>query len=199
MRIRELTLRNYRVYAEHTSFKFADRFTVVAGINGRGKTALLDGLALLCSRLLPLVSSAHSRYRTITPSEVHLGTESAELGMKVNCAGIPHRIMSSLTTRSTERSRQPSCSAAVKREVRNAYRNSARADDGEPLAVYYTTDRAGYRLPRKLPTEVPRGQAAAYSGALFNRTVNFRDFMARYRSAVTVERTERDRQPQLSR
>ena len=89
MRIRELTLRNYRVYAEHTSFKFADRFTVVAGVNGRGKTALLDGLALLCSRFLPLVSSARSGYRTITPSEVHLGTESAELGMKVNCAGIP--------------------------------------------------------------------------------------------------------------
>ena len=41
MRIRELTLRNYRVYAEHQPFEFTDRFTVVAGINGRGKTALL--------------------------------------------------------------------------------------------------------------------------------------------------------------
>ena len=85
--------------------------------------------------------------------------------------------------------------AAVKREVRNAYRNSAHADDGKPLAVYYTTDRAGYRLPKKLLTEVPRGQAAAYSGALTNRTVNFRDFLARYRSAVTVERTERADNP----
>ena len=33
------------------AFRFADRFTVVAGINGRGKTALLDGLALLASQL----------------------------------------------------------------------------------------------------------------------------------------------------
>ena len=194
MRIRELNLRNYRAYAEHPPFKFADRFTVVAGINGRGKTALLDGIALLCSRFLPLVSSARRGYRTITPSEVHLGTESAELGMNVNCAGIP--IYYKLTYDKERRKIKPTrLPAAVKREVRNAYRNSARADDGEPLAVYYTTDRAGYRLPKKLPTEVPRGQAAAYSGALTNRTVNFRDFMARYRSAVTVERAERSDNP----
>ena len=58
MRIRDLTLCNDRVYAEHLPFKLADRFTIVAGINGRGKTALRDGLALLYIRLLPHVSSA---------------------------------------------------------------------------------------------------------------------------------------------
>ena len=194
MRIRELTLRNYRVYAEHPPFKFADRFTVVAGINGRGKTALLDGLALLCSRFLPHVSSARSGYGTITPSEVHIGTVLAELGMKVNCAGIPleYKLTYDKESRQTWTTE---LSADVKQEVRKAYGDPTRADDAAPLAVYYTTDRAGYRLPKKLPTEVPRGQAAAYSGALFNRTVNFRDFMARYRSAVTVERTERKDNP----
>ena len=194
MRIRELTLRNYRVYAEHQLFKFADQFTVVAGINGRGKTALLDGLALLCSRFLPLVSSARSGYRTITPSEVHLGAASAELGMKINCAGIP--LVYKLTYDKEHRQiKTTKLFAAVRQRVRNAYGNPTRADDQAPLVVYYTTDRAGYRLPRTLPKEVPRGQAAAYSGALLNRTVNFRDFMARYRSAVRVERTEKRRNP----
>ena len=194
MKIRELTLLNYRVYAEHPSFKFADRFTAVAGINGRGKTALLDGVALLCSRFLPLVSTARSRYRTVTPPEVNLGAATAELGMKVNCAGIPleYKLTYDKERRQIKTTKLP---VAVKQEVKNAYGNPTRADDAAPLAVYYTTDRAGYRLPQKLPTEVPRGQTAAYSGALFNRTVNFRDFMARYRSAVTVERTERADNP----
>lgn len=194
MRIRELTLHNYRVHAAPPAFRFADRFTVVAGINGRGKTALLDGLALLCSRFLPLVSPARSGYRTITPSEVNLEAASAELAMKVVCAGIPleYKLTYDKDRRRITSTKLP---AAVKREVRNAYGDPARADDAAPLAVYYTTDRAGYRLPKKLPTEVPRGQAAAYSGALFNRTVNFRDFMARYRSAVTVERAERADNP----
>ena len=190
MRIRELTLRNYRVYAEHQPFEFTDRFTVVAGINGRGKTALLDGLALLCSRFLPQVSSARGGYRTITPQEVHVGAVSAELGMEATCAEIP--IKYQLTyNKESRRIKTTKLSAVVTREVRNAYGDRTRADDAAPFAVYYTTDRAGYRLPRKLPIEVPRGQAAAYTGALINRTVNFRDFMARYRSAVTVERAER--------
>jgi len=190
MRIRELTLRNYRVHAAPAPFRFADRFTVVAGINGRGKTALLDGLALLCSRFLPHISPARSGYRTITSSEVKSGAASADLAMKVVCAWIPLDFTLSYD-RERGRLTTTKLTAAVKREVRNAYGDPTRADDAAPLAVYYTTDRAGYRLPKKLPTEVPRGQAAAYSGALFNRTVNFRDFMARYRSAVTVDRTER--------
>ena len=194
MRILELTLHNYRVYAEQPPFKFADRFTVVAGINGRGKTALLDGLALLCSRFLPLVSSARSGYRTIAPSEVNVAAVSAEISMRVNCAGIP--LQYGLTyDRLQRKSKLTKLSAVVKREVRNAYGDLARSDGGAPLAVYYTTDRASYRLPKHLLKEVPRGQAAAYSGALFNRTVNYRDFMARYRSAIAVERAELTNNP----
>lgn len=194
MRIRELTLRSYRVYGDPQPFDFADRFTVVAGINGRGKTALLDGLALLCSRFLPLVSPAHSGYRTITSAEVNLSAASTELGMKVTCAGIPleYKLTYDRERRQITTTKLPT---AVRREVRNAYGDPTRADDAAPLAVYYTTDRAGYRLPKKLPAEVPRGQSAAYTGALFNRTVNFRDFMTRYRSAVTLERTERHNNP----
>jgi predicted ATP-binding protein involved in virulence len=135
------------------------------------------------------VSPARSGYRTIRASEVYRNAASAELGMKVTCAGIP---LEYKLTYDRER-RQISATkltAAVKREVRNAYGDPNRADDAAPLAVYYTTDRAGYRLPKKLPAEVPLGQAAAYVGALFNRTVNFRDFMARYRSATVLESEE---------
>ena len=193
MKIRELTLRNYRVYAEQPPFRFEDGFTVVAGINGRGKTALLEGLALLCSRFLPQVSAARSGYRTITPSEVHTGTVFAELGMKVNCGKTPieYKLTYDKERRKIETTKLP---AAVKQEAKKAYGDPALAD-ASPLAVYYTTDRSGYRLPQKLPKKVARGQAAAYSGALLNRTVNFRDFMARFRSEVTVERTERRNNP----
>ena len=190
MRIRELTLRNYRVYTEQPPFEFEKRVTVVAGINGRGKTALLDGLAILLSHFLPLVSPARSRHRTITPSEVNVRGTTAHLGMKVSCAKIPfgYKLAYEKESREITTTVLPK---SVRQEVRKRYDE----DNEEPIAVYYTTDRAGYRLSPKLPTEIPRGQAAAYPGALSNRTVDFRDFMARYRSAITVERTERRDNP----
>lgn len=194
MRILEFTPTNYRVFGERLPFRFAEKFTVVAGINGKGKTALLDGLAVLCSRFLPLVSAARSGYRTITPPEVHIGADEANLHMMVNCADYP--LTYELSYNKRHRKVKPtSLSKPLRDEVKRAYGDPNVVDDAAPLAVYYTTDRAGYRLPRKLPKEVRLGQAAAYSGSLTNRTVNFRDFMARYRSAVMMTHTERRRDP----
>lgn len=190
MRIRELTLVNYRAFADPPPFKFSARFTVIAGINGRGKTALLDALALLSSRFLPLVSPARSGYRSIRPSEIHGEAEMTQLTMKVNCAGTPveYGVIYGREDRKLQKTNLP---MALKQAVRFAYGDPNRADEAAPLVVYYTTDRAGYRLPKTLPRELPMGQAAAYAGALFNRTVNFRDFMARYRSAVVLEDDQR--------
>lgn len=194
MRIRELALRNFRVFADPPPFQFSDRFTVVAGVNGRGKTTVLDSLALLCSRYLPMVSPARGGYRTVRPSELHLNAAAAELRMKVNCAGIP--VEFGMRYRREDRQVETTkLSTAVRIAVRRAYGDPHRADDAAPLAVYYTTDRAGYRLPRKLPTELPHGQAAAYAGALFNRTVDFKDFMARYRGTLVLENEEHHDNP----
>ncbi len=185
MRIRELKLVNYRPFAESPDLIFGDRFTVIAGVNGRGKTAILDSIALLLSRLLPHISAARSGYRAIYERDIHLNSEMTKLAMKVNCVGIPfdYDLTFNRTDRKVVTKKLPS---SLKQQVRNAYGDPNRSDDAAPLVVYYTTDRAGYRLPKQLPKEVPRGQAAAYAGALFNRTINFRDFMARYRATVEL-------------
>ncbi|MRR05778.1 MAG: AAA family ATPase [Deltaproteobacteria bacterium] len=185
MRIRELQLFNYRPFAESISFRFNEQFTVIAGVNGRGKTAILDSLSILLGRLLPHVSPARSGYRPIFPSDIHCDREFAKLTAKVNCAGHPidYHIIYEKDGRKLTAKKLP---ASLKKAVRAAYGDPTRADDAAPLAVYYTTDRAWYRHPKTLPTQLPRGQAAAYSGALFNRTVNFREFMARFRARVAI-------------
>ena len=88
---------------------------------------------------------------------------SAELAMKATCVQYPVDYQL-LYAREGRKLTATKLTISVKREIRNAYGDPSRADDAAPLAVYYTTDRAGYRLPRTLPTEIPRGQAAAYKG-----------------------------------
>jgi predicted ATP-binding protein involved in virulence len=180
MRVRELMLSNFRVFGEPARFVFADSVSVVAGVNGKGKTAIMDALALLASRLLPLISPARSGYRTIAPTEVHAQAEQADLAFKVNCAGTPidFRLNYSRQTRKMRRNPVPE---AVRDQVKRAYGDPNRAGDQAPLVVYYTTDRAGFRMPRSLPRELPRDQSLAYVRALSSRMIDYRDFMARYK------------------
>lgn len=179
MKIRELTLRNYRAFEEQRIL-FSDRVTVIAGINGKGKTAILDAVALLASRLLPLISPARSGYRTMGPSEIHGNEPRADLGFKVNCVGTPLEFKLSYS-RDTRKLKRNYISTAVRNQVKSAYGDQTRAGDEAPLVVYYTTDRAGFRLPKSLPRTLPRNQAMAYVRALRSRMIDYRDFMARYK------------------
>ena len=192
MIIRELTLENYRVFSQPRTFHFGDRFTIIAGVNGRGKTAILDGLATLLSRLLPQISPAHSGSRKISLSDIHYGSEEAQLVARVFCVDTPIKFKFGFNG---ERKRQKPTQIppAVREHVKAVYGDPERADDQAPLVVYYTTDRAGYRLPRKLPTDIPQDQEIAYAGALSKRLVDYRDFMARYRlwSLDSVEADEK--------
>lgn len=182
MKIRKLVVRDYRAFGGEHTFHFSERFTVIAGVNGRGKTAILDGLALLISRLLRSLKLSAGDRRTIELQDIHTNTEAgfAELFIEANCADIPVEFMFS---RYEHESRHVSTrlTPAVIRAITHAYGDSSRPDDQSPIAAYYTIDRAGFRLPRTLPKDLPHGQRAAYTGALVNRIIDYRDFMARYR------------------
>lgn len=189
MKVRELTVTNFRGFAGERHFQLSDRFTVIAGINGRGKSSLLDALALLLARLLRALSLSAGSGRTISANDVHSGQAEAALAMQVSCAGIPVKYDVSFSPTS-QRVRARGLASAVREQIRKNYGDPTREDDQAPVAVYFTTDRAGYRLPRTLPTDLPSGQRLAHHGALSNRMVDYRDFMARYRLWVRQKSAE---------
>lgn len=180
MKVREITVTGFRGFADEQRFRLSDRFTVIAGVNGRGKSSLLDGLALLLARLLRALALSSGSGRTISASDVHVGRTAAALVMQATCAGIPVKFDVAYSPRS-RRVRARGLPNALREQIRRNYGDPAREDDQAPVAVYYTTDRAGYRLPRTLPTDLPIGMPLAHHGALTSRMVDYRDFMARYR------------------
>jgi len=56
MIVKKLQLKNFRPFKDERVFDFKDQVTVIAGVNGHGKTAILDSLSILLSRLLPQIS-----------------------------------------------------------------------------------------------------------------------------------------------
>src|SRR6266487_1543735 len=94
MKIRELQLKNFRGFKDQR-ITFSEHFTVIAGINGNGKTAILEALALLISRLLPQISPARLGYRYFQVSDIHGNEEATALEMSTICAGFPVRFSGS--------------------------------------------------------------------------------------------------------
>lgn len=196
MKVRSITVTNFRGFSGRKRFPsedkrhfLGDRFAVIAGINGRGKSSLLDGLALLLARQLRALALSAGNQRTISARDVHAGTQEAKLEIQTLCAGIPVTYDVAFSPTS-QRVRARGLSRAVSDQIRKNYGDPTREDDQAPVAVYFTTDRAGYRLPRTLPTDLPSGQRLAHDGALSNRMVDYRDFMARYRLWVRRQSPE---------
>lgn len=180
MRLRQLTLNNYRGFGGERTFEFNGRFTVIAGINGRGKTALLDASAFILYRFLKALGLASGGRRTISSNDVFTQADSASVMIRANCGGIPVEF-DATRNRDSKQVHVRELTRALKKEIVNIYGDPTRPDDQAPLAVYYTTDRAGFRKPKTLPSRVAEGQEAAYVRALVSRRVDYRDFMARWR------------------
>ena len=183
MILTELTLHNFRAFQDET-FYFSKRVTVIAGINGRGKSGILDAVALLLSRLLPQVSPAVGGYKYLRAQDIHHGKTELNISLTALFGELP--IEFSIDYKNTTKQRSSKLVAAVRQAIQAVSGTTA-----APVAVYYTTDRAAYRLPKSLLTGLPQDQAAAYHGALFNRQIDFRDFISRFRTWLkSVENRE---------
>ena len=175
MIIRELRLLDFRLFQDST-FSFSPRVTVIAGINGRGKTSILDAIALILARWLPEISPAESLTRKMSRKDIRSGEYGARIWLNASVGDNP-------VTLSTKTGYTPSSGQmfilprALKDELRRAYGDPTRSDDQAPIVVYYTTDRARYQAPRRTLL-VPRlNQTDAYVGALSNRAVSFKEFI----------------------
>ncbi|MDZ7938444.1 MAG: AAA family ATPase [Rhodoferax sp.] len=192
MILRELTVTNYRSF-QNESFIFSPRVTVIAGVNGRGKSTILDGVSLLLSRLLPQVTPAKGGYKYLRPQDIHRDAEDGlKLTLSVTFENIP--VTFSVEYDQESGQRPTKLLPQIKQEIRRIYGNPQRVGDAAPIAVYYTTDRAAYRLPKRLLKGLSQDQKAAYHGALTNRQIDFRDFMSRYQTWAdsVANRSDRD-------
>jgi len=70
MKLISLTLTNFRGF-EQIEIVFADDLTVIAGVNGIGKSSLLSAAAVVASHLLPFISHAKQENLELTSDDIH--------------------------------------------------------------------------------------------------------------------------------
>lgn len=86
MKLEQLTLANFRGF-DQIEIPFDDHLTVIAGINGVGKSGVLKAIATLLSHALPKFCVCLERPGTLAGTDVQLGKSALTMSCQVRLAG----------------------------------------------------------------------------------------------------------------
>jgi predicted ATP-binding protein involved in virulence len=72
MKLKRTTITNLRVLA-HEEFEFSPQFTLIVGVNGVGKSTVLDALRICASRILPSVTRSRAKAISFSVEDIRKG------------------------------------------------------------------------------------------------------------------------------
>lgn len=127
MKLKRLTLKNFRGF-EHLELEFHQQLTVLVGVNGSGKTSVLEALIVMLNKA-SLDAAMHPGDQWI-PAAQRLGTSSFRLDL---CLGHDDHEMSFVLDPSVASDRAPSTKAAEMLRTTAVCAYSVRRDVARPF------------------------------------------------------------------
>ena len=215
MMLKEIRLVNFRGIADIT-LPFTRTTTAILGVNGVGKSAVLDALAIALSNMTERIAGQAAKARNISPDDIKNDAAysriqvTADLGIHAstsqvaadgNGSGEPaQQPVHTLTTWAIARNRAAAEHPAERSsdlDQLNAHTrlfNSrmllAEANNQPtrlPLAVYYDVHRAVLDVPLRVKEKLKNTPREAYHDALGHGGTDFRGFFAWFRDREDAE------------
>lgn len=176
MKLRQLTVAGLRAF-EQAQLDFDPAFTLLVGVNGVGKTTMLEALRIALSRLLPQVTASRSRPETFAEEDIRFGDPSLTADLDFDFDGsqyhwllhkprdqtVPHQagvVRDQTLATPGQETLTPALGTATKPV------KSARV---QPLALYFGTGRSLASDERVKLGKASGGQATAFADALASR------------------------------
>jgi predicted ATP-binding protein involved in virulence len=191
MRIREISLRYYRG-AESLNLELDPSLNVFAGVNGSGKSTVLDAVAIMLSWAVSRIKSTGASGRPIAETNITNGHSSAAIG--IVCIDGQQEISWRLA-----KSRKGHGSPDVQSNLNNLSEFAKKiqatiAEKNEnanlPLFVYYPVNRAVLDIPLKIRHRHSFDLLSAYDEALIGGA-NFRTFFEWFREREDLENEQK--------
>lgn len=216
MKLESLSLANCGGF-EQLDINFEPDVTLIAGVNGVGKSTVLHALAVLLSRAMPEFTPSRSTPLFFTDDEIHGDKPSLQVSARIQLDGqalnagvqrlrtsdekgdrfILLRQAEAASSSAdfaqvlSERTLTGGLEAGIK-ETRSAL-SSLKSATNPPLAVYFTPKRQLPGQPRSLPEPKPFELSMAFSRALHDREVELREFMYWFRTQEKLGGTNEPR------
>jgi predicted ATP-binding protein involved in virulence len=194
LKILSLHLLNFRGI-ETLDIDFTQRTTAFVGINGVGKSAVLDALAIGLSQLTWRINKLPLKARPIALDDIRQGADFARITLVMQLRG--ERVEWSIATNRRKGSYKDSqrksdlerLNAAV--SELHADWNHVETERKEPydlpLAVYYDVNRAVLEIPIRVREKLQNNPYEAYKDALDHNGADFKRFFIWFRNCEDLE------------
>lgn len=181
MKLHQLAIKNLRGYGEAT-FKFDDRFTLLVGINGVGKTTILEALKVCLSHMLPKFANSQSKKEYFTNEDIKVGSKQLNIDLEFSIDEDECNLLMSKQREKKSRNITEDEDLEGDRDPNFCFHTSAEDHVIEkinrrhfqPIGVYFSTNRS---MPREIRRKYRRGldKAIAHVDSLSGQLSNLED------------------------
>lgn len=185
MKLQKISMANYRGF-EQLDVQFDPNVTVIAGVNGVGKSGLLHALTILFSQALPKIAASKATAMTFEPSDIRVGKENHVVSIEYEVQdNVIHEVyqyapegmsIHGWHAETTGGNDDQTDAEAYTRATELASELKKRPD--QPLVIFFSTRRQLPGTIKTIPKPEPYEVKQAYVGALRDREVALREFVA---------------------
>jgi predicted ATP-binding protein involved in virulence len=186
MIIKTLSLTNFRGIAS-LNLDFSPDINVFSGINGAGKSSVLEAMAILLSRLIGRICSTEGTGRFFTESDIRNGFRETVAKIEISFSGkdISWQVSKAIRTSKKQSITNLEALKRLAAEVRKSLQD--KMDTSLPVAVFYSVNRSVIDVPLRIRTKHAFDQIAAYDLALTGKRNDFRLFFEWFRDREDYE------------
>lgn len=183
MKITRLSVANLRAF-EQAQFDFDPTFTLLVGVNGVGKTTVLEALRIGLSRLLPQFTASKSRPDAFSADDIQVGEFALTVDLDLTINDQAHSVL----IHKPRYQSVPFKDGVVREQtLATPDRVSVKPDFGkaakalktaktQPVAVYFATRRSLVSDELLKSGKASGGQASAFADALVARPLRLAEF-----------------------
>ena len=196
MRLNSINIEGFRGIP-NLQLEFPKQVNVLVGVNGVGKSAVLDCTAIMLSRLIGRIRSSAGTGRYFTHSDINNRRQWTRNEIEIAFQGKPLR-WSVVKTRRGQQKQSISGLVDLRKDV-ELFRSKLAEDEAArlPLAVYYPVNRAVLDIPLRIRKRHPFDRLAAYDQALSGEWSSFRVFFEWFREREDLENEKRLDKPEF--
>lgn len=194
MRLESIKLAGFRGITK-LKLEFPEQVNVLVGVNGSGKSAVLDCTAIMLSRLIGRIRSSAGTGRYFVDSDI--SNKRPETQNKVAIRFQGQSVHWSVTKTRRGRRKQTITRLDVMKKHIERFRSELDEDEHAnlPVAVYYPVNRAVLDIPLRIRTRHQFDRLAAYDQALSGEGRSFRVFFEWFREREDLENERRIDEP----